>query len=244
MTTVPPSRPAAPGLHQVRQVAESFGADAERYDRARPRYPDALVEQIVAASPGRDFLDVGTGTGIAARQFQAAGCHVLGIDPDERMAALARQSGLETEVAGALKAAEVLRPGGRVALFWYVLEPPSEVREAFRSVYTRVLAGSPYFRGALPTLDAYSAIFDKAEGGLSKADAFGPPERWRFDWDRRYTREEWLEQVPTFGGFSRIPAEDLASLLAGLGDAVDAVGGSFTAHYATVVVTTTRSALP
>ena len=272
MTTVPPSRPATPGPHQARQVAESFGTDAERYDRARPRYPDALVEQIVAASPGRDFLDVGTGTGIAARQFQAVGCHVLGIDPDERMAALARQSGLETEVAsfedwddagrrfdaviagmawhwvdpaaGALKAAEVLRPGGRVALFWYVLEPPSDVREAFRSVYTRVLADSPYFRGALPTLDAYSAIFDKAEAGLSKADAFGPPERWRFDWDRRYTCEEWLEQVPTFGGFSRIPAEDLASLLAGLGDAVDAVGGSFTAHYATVVVTTTRSALP
>jgi hypothetical protein len=32
-------------------MAESFGTDAERYDRTRPRYPDALVERIVAASP-------------------------------------------------------------------------------------------------------------------------------------------------------------------------------------------------
>ena len=64
-----------PGLesHQYRQVAESFGVDPERYDRVRPRYPDALVARIVAASPGPDVVDVGCGTGIAARQFRAAG---------------------------------------------------------------------------------------------------------------------------------------------------------------------------
>ncbi len=52
--------------HQHRQVAEPFGSDAERYDRARPSYPGALVEAIVAGSPG--VLDVGCGTGIAARR--------------------------------------------------------------------------------------------------------------------------------------------------------------------------------
>jgi len=85
--------------HQHRQVAESFGPDAERYDRTRPSYPGALVERIVASSPGPGVLDVGCGTGIAARQFQAAGCRVLGLDPDARMADLARQGGLEAEVA-------------------------------------------------------------------------------------------------------------------------------------------------
>lgn len=73
-------------------IAESFGSDAARYDRARPCYPAALVERIVAASPGPGILDVGCGTGIAARQFQAAGCRVLGVDPDARMADLARLS--------------------------------------------------------------------------------------------------------------------------------------------------------
>ena len=80
-------------------MAESFGPDPERYDRARPRYPDALVDRIVAGSPGPDVLDVGCGTGIAARQFQAAGCRVLGVDVDARMAGLARQTGIEAEVA-------------------------------------------------------------------------------------------------------------------------------------------------
>lgn len=50
-------------------MAESFGVDPERYDRTRPRYPDAMVDAILAASPGPDVLDVGIGTGIVARQF-------------------------------------------------------------------------------------------------------------------------------------------------------------------------------
>mgnify|MGYP004495330689 CR=1 FL=1 len=100
-----PTLPSAPAPrpesqpHQHRQVAESFGSDPERYDRTRPRYPDAMVERIVAASPGPDVLDVGCGTGIAARQFQAAGCRVLGVDPDARMAEQARRHGVEVEVA-------------------------------------------------------------------------------------------------------------------------------------------------
>ena len=85
-------------LHRLRQVAESFGVDAARYDRARPRYPDALIQRVIAASPGVEFLDVGCGTGIGARQYRAAGCTVLGVDVDERMAEVARQSGVEVEL--------------------------------------------------------------------------------------------------------------------------------------------------
>ncbi|MEV0460360.1 hypothetical protein [Catellatospora methionotrophica] len=46
MPTLPRQQPpSAPEPHLHRQVAESFGTDPERYDRARPRYPDALVER-------------------------------------------------------------------------------------------------------------------------------------------------------------------------------------------------------
>src|SRR5918997_2475713 len=92
-----PTLPSEP--HDARQVAESFGADPERYDRARPRYPEALVERVVAASPGPEVVDVGCGTGIAARQFRAAGCTVLGVEPDARMAEWARRGGLPVEVS-------------------------------------------------------------------------------------------------------------------------------------------------
>src|SRR3954470_19463645 len=145
MPTVPPAQASPPEPHQYRQAPESFGRGPGRHDRARPGYPDAMVERIVAAGPGPDVLDVGCGTGIVARQFQAAGCTVLGVEPDPRMAGFARRTGVETEVAtfeawdpagrafdavvagqawhwvdpvaGAAKAAQVLRPEGRLAVF-------------------------------------------------------------------------------------------------------------------------------
>ena len=46
------------------------------------------MERTVVSSPGPDVLDVGCGTGIAARQFQAAGCRMPGVDPDAHLADL------------------------------------------------------------------------------------------------------------------------------------------------------------
>jgi hypothetical protein len=43
--------------------------------------------------------------------------------------------------------------------------------------------------------------------------------------------------VPTFGGHSQIPPPSLERLLAGIGEAIDATGGSLTMGYATVVIT-------
>jgi SAM-dependent methyltransferase len=101
MTTLPPDPQqfSANELHQARQIAASFGSEAERYERTRPSYPKAMVDAILSASEGRDVLDVGIGTGISARPFQEAGCHVLGVEPDERMAEYARKSGIEIDIA-------------------------------------------------------------------------------------------------------------------------------------------------
>ena len=33
--------------------------------------------------------------------------------------------------------------------------------------------------------------------------------REHFDWERTYTRDEWLDQVPTFGGHSQLPDLDV-----------------------------------
>ncbi|MGO9159242.1 MAG: hypothetical protein ACLP7J_00805 [Streptosporangiaceae bacterium] len=65
--------------------------------------------------------------------------------------------------------------------------------------------------------------------------------QWRFDWDRLYTRDEWLELVPTSGGHSRFPPGKLDELLAGIGTAIDAAGGSLMMCYTAVVVTATRA---
>jgi len=99
-------------------------------------------------------------------------------------------------LAGAAKAATVLRPGGRLAVFWNAFEPPEQLKAAFAEVFRRV-----------------------------------QPD---------YTRDEWLDLVPTTGGFSRHPREIQEQLLAGLGVAVDAVGGTFTMAYDTIASTAVR----
>jgi SAM-dependent methyltransferase len=250
-------------------MAQSFGTDPERYDRTRPSYPAALVERVIAASPSHDVLDVGCGTGIVARQFQAAGCSVLGVEPDERMADQARRRGLEVEVstfedwdpagrefgavlagqawhwidpvAGAAKAAQSLLPGGRLAVFWNAFQPPPDLAEAFAAVFRQVLPDSPLFRRPAPGAEAYSGLSAKAADGIRKAGAFGDPEQWEFEWHRPYTRDEWLEQVPTSGFAARLQPDTMQQILAGIGAAIDAAGGSFTAHYTTVVVTAART---
>jgi len=265
-----PQRFSTNESHRARQMAESFGIDPDRYDRTRPRYPEAMVERIIEASPGLDVLDVGTGTGVAARQFQAAGCRVLGVDVDARMAGFARRTGLAVEVAtfeewdpagrtfdtvisgqawhwvdpvaGAAKAARVLRLAGRLAAFWNVFQPPAELAEAFAAVYRRVLPDSPFSRGISGGLSTYAPQFSKTVDAIRHVGGFDAPEQWRFDWNRTYTREEWLDVVPTFGGHSQFPPGTLEQLMTAIGAAVDAAGGSFSMGYTTTVVTAARTA--
>ncbi|MFB9503116.1 class I SAM-dependent methyltransferase [Saccharothrix mutabilis subsp. capreolus] len=239
-----------------RDVAESFGVDPERYDRTRPPYPDALIARVAAP----EVLDVGCGTGIEARQLRAAGSRVLGVEPDERMAAFARAGGIEVEVAtfeawdpagrvfdavvagqawhwvapvaGAAKAGDVLRAGGRFAAFWHVPQLPEEVAAVYAWPGT---AFDP--RNAVA---GYQPMFDLTADGLRRAGAFEEPEEWRFEWERAYRRDEWLDLMPTQGGLTRLPADALARVLDAVGAAIDAQGGTITVPYTTVAVTSVR----
>ena len=241
---------------------------AELYDRTRPPYPAGLVDRIVASAPGRAVLDVGCGTGIAARQFQVAGCTVLGVEPDERMAAVARRRGLPVEIstfeawdpagrrfdavvsgtawhwvdpgAGATRAAEVLRQDGRLAVFWQTPELPPRIGTAFADAYRRVAPDSPISLPASSGADAYAPLFQKAADGIRAVGGFCEPEEWRFDWEQRCTRDQLLDQLRTSGAVTRLPGGALAEILGHVGAAVDALGGRVAVRYATVTVTATR----
>jgi SAM-dependent methyltransferase len=241
-------------------IAVSFGLDAERYDRTRPRYPAAMIDRIAADAP--DLLDVGIGTGIAARQLRDAGCRVLGVEPDPRMAAVARRYGFAVEesrfedweprgrtfdavvagqtwhwvepVAGAARAAEVLRPGGRLALFWNTVEPPAGMAAAFGEVYRRTAPSLPFSPFAVA--DPYATVAERATAGLGRA--FEMTEVWRYAWEHEYTRADWLDQVPTAGGHHLLPPGELQALVEGLGDVIE---DRFTMPWVTVVVTARRA---
>jgi SAM-dependent methyltransferase len=81
----------------------SFDEDAELYDRARPRYPEALFDELVALAAlrqGDRVLEIGPGTGQATRPLAERGLRVTAVELGEHLAAVARRNlaGLPAEV--------------------------------------------------------------------------------------------------------------------------------------------------
>ncbi|QRP45238.1 bifunctional 2-polyprenyl-6-hydroxyphenol methylase/3-demethylubiquinol 3-O-methyltransferase UbiG [Amycolatopsis sp. FDAARGOS 1241] len=251
--------PTLPDPRQLKQTAQSFGVDVQRYDRARPGYPAELIDRL--ADAGREIVDVGCGTGIAARQLRERGCAVLGVEPDERMAEFARIQGIDVEVAtfeqwdakgrtfdavvagqawhwvdpaqGARKAAEVLKPGGLLGLFWHLFVPPEDIAAVFGEAFRRAVPDSPIKADRAPTRDAYRPV---VENSLAGSDFDGLEEHF-YEWQHHYTRDEYLDLLPTQGGLTRVSDEQRAAVLTAVGAAIDARGGQFTCDYTTVLFT-------
>jgi hypothetical protein len=133
-------------------------------------------------------------------------------------------------VAGAAKAASVLRPEGRLSVIWNAGAPPPELARAFAAVHQAVAPDSlTARRGFRSTADAYAPLCARAAQGMESVGAFDQPVQSVIAWTREYTRDEWLDQLPTSGDASQYSAIQLAPALAGVGQAIDAseVGSRF-----------------
>lgn len=241
-------------LHRNRARANSFGAVAEAYDATRPSYPDAFLDDLLAAGP-KTALDVGCGTGILARQLAGRGLEVLGVEPDERMAQVARSHGLAVEVAtieqwdprsrrfdlltsgqawhwvdpalGAAKAAECVAGGGTVALVWNIGALPEDLARVFDTVYAELAPSHvrPIVPHSTPTDD------EPAERELVATGAFELLGVRTYPWRHTYTTAEWLGQLGTHSDHRLMDPAELDRLLRAVGSAIDDAGGSFEMSY-------------
>lgn len=129
--------------------ATSFGTAARAYARARPGYPQELVDWLVPREAAV-VVDGGAGTGKLTASLLAAGRQVMAVDPDETMLAELRRAlpGVDARdgraealpvatasvdalvygqawhwvdpPAACAEAARVLRPGGALGLIWNI----------------------------------------------------------------------------------------------------------------------------
>jgi SAM-dependent methyltransferase len=252
-------------LFQDRRRASSFGEHAEQYDRVRPAYPEELIDTLLADGPSA-VLDIGCGTGITARLFAGRGCEVLGIEPDPRMAAVARRRGSVVEEgsfeqwapagrqfdllvagqawhwvepkAGADRAAAALRPGGRIGLFWNQSFPDPAVRQVIDEVYDRLLPDLGANAVLLGRRD--DRLYDRVVDSLRDSGHFEQVEVRRFAHAVRYTTAAWLELAATHSDHRTLPPDELAGLFDALGPALDAAGGEVPVQYETTLVTGRR----
>ena len=244
------------GLHGERDRAGWFGTAAERYDRYRPDYPPALIDELLSGGPSR-ALDVGCGTGKVAALLMARGLRVLGVEPDIRMAEVARRHHVAVEVAtfeswesagrtydlvtaghswhwvdpviGLSKAASILVPGGTFALFWnyHVLEEP-----LLRAVEDAYQVHAP----ELTTVGR-----DPSTSGAQDIDPFESSSDFRslgsrtYRWPRPMGADEWTSMLATFSDHARLGEERLHDLQSAVRAAIDQSGGAVRSKCGTYV---------
>lgn len=246
-----------------------FDQQAERYDRSRPSYPAQVMDEVLGPNPADlDVLDVACGTGIASRQLAAQGANVLGVEVAPKMAEIAREHGIDVEIAAfedwdtagrtfdrvasaqawhwldmpvsTAKAASLLRPGGQLCLIWNEGCHPADLEHAIAAAYARWF---PDVR----------AGFGYAASRTERRTGFGPvleaiaavpkfdtaTEEW-YPWSREYDRDQWLDLLLSRSDHAALEPDVREQLFEGIGAAIDAHGGSFEMSFETGLISATR----
>jgi SAM-dependent methyltransferase len=234
--------PAEHPVHAARERAESFGSVAEQYDRYRPSYPDELIAELANLSPERT-LDVACGTGKVAVPLLACGLAVLGVEVDPKMAEVARRHGIIVEVGafetwddqgrvfdlitcgqgwhwidpelGAQKAADLLTPGGTLALFWNFGEVTDGLKKELDQVYREL---APEIAS-----DAAKHVHDDEDHVevLEASGRFADVRTERFRWESTLTADEWIARASTHSDHIVLPENQRAALLKAVRAAID-----------------------
>jgi SAM-dependent methyltransferase len=240
-------------LFTNRQRANSFGGAADNYDSFRPRYPDQLIDDVLA--PGaRRVLEGGAGTGIASVQMIERGAELLAVEPDARMASVAQAKGIPVELstfeewdpagrrfdrvvfaasfhwvdpAVALpKIRVILNDGGKLALIWNRLRPTNPTRTEFESIFRDYMDLETHRGDGNP--DKITALLTDAGFSVNQR---------RYPHDLHYPAQEWVDILFTFSNYLLIPPDKAAELrtrlIERIGSAGVSVGGDAVAIFAT-----------
>jgi SAM-dependent methyltransferase len=257
----------------MHERAKLFDREADRYDRTRPSYPDQLIDHILGRSPGGlSVLDVACGTGIASRQLAQRGAQVLGVELNPRMAEVAERHGICTDVAAfeswdpagrtfdrvtcaqawhwlepdvsTAKVASVLRPGGRLCVFWNVGGYPDDLADALHATYQRALpSDAPRVTMGYAANRASDPAFllSGVSQQLRRSGRFGESQLQTFPWTRTYARDEWLDELQSHSDHAALEPDVRQRLIDQIGKTIDDFGGSFDMPYVATLITAARA---
>lgn len=229
------------------EVAEAYQRARPTY----PPEVFAAIVEIASLRTGDPVLEVGAGTGKATEGFIAQGLRVTAAEPSLGMAAVLRARfrdvaihacGLEDvvaeprsfalvtaaqawhwvePVAGPRKAADLLRPGGWIALFWNRGELGGSVwHDEIQPIYARITPPMTHER-----MQALTGNIERAAVQLGGSGRFGPCTTAEFAWSATYTTAEYIDLLGTYSDHRILPDGQRAELHTAIADWLDARGG-------------------
>ena len=131
-----------PSEDERERLRQTFDRAAGRYDRARPRYPEALFDDLIALAgltPGDHLLEVGCATGLATRPLARRGFRITCVELGAELAAAARQNLAEWPVEVVQGQFEEWRPAESYGLVysataWHWIDPGLRYPRAWQAL--------------------------------------------------------------------------------------------------------------
>lgn len=211
-----------------------FGRTASDYARYRTVFPPELFTRLAALQvglPGQRVVDLGTGTGVLARGFAAAGCRVTGVDIAPEMLAQAQGDGVTYRVAPAedtglsAHAWDVVSAGQ----CWHWFDQPRAVAEARRLLVdggALVICSRDYLTtpGSVCAASeelvlAHNPGWSMGTGTGDQPDIDGHVETFEFDVAVEFTHEQWRGRMRSSNGVAAsLPPDAVAAFDAELAD--------------------------
>ncbi|MEL7470971.1 MAG: class I SAM-dependent methyltransferase [Pseudomonadota bacterium] len=201
-----------------------FGKAASDYAQYRQGFPELLYDELHALGvglPDQAVLDLGTGTGLMAREMACRGCRVTALDPSEDLLKQSRASaqadGLRIEHVHAT-AEDTMLPSDRfdavtAATCWHWFDRPRAARECLRLLKPGgklAIAHQDWLRRPGNVIDATLQVIDHWNPApKNRKWTFQYPD-WLFDLtdagfgdyrllgfpaDLTYTQEAWVGRI-------------------------------------------------
>jgi SAM-dependent methyltransferase len=218
-------------------LGDTFDSVAALYDRARPSYPDELVDDLVAEVPGPRVLEIGCGTGKLTRALVDRGLDVACVEPGANLAAVARRIAPVT-----VARFEAWEPDGTYdavccATAWHWLDPeiaprkahdllrPGGVLAIINAIHVFPPDADPFFRDIQVVYDSFGErAVDFPSPEEIRHDYLRPVEACGlFDIDTRgylrvieYTADAYIDVLRTYSGHIAMPDEHQQTLYDGV----------------------------
>jgi len=193
---------------------------------------------VTALEPGRQLIEVARAACSGPIRFHATKFEDWPLESGAYDLVFAAQSfhWVDPET-GYTKAAEALRTGGTLALFW---NRPRAVPSLLQAQLSELYAlRAPGLEDLPPQVLAQ--VEEAISGCITATKRFESPERLGIPWSETVPTRRYVALLETYSAHAALPDTQRRHLLDGVAELVDAAGGEIDVHYETVVHLARRS---